>query len=323
MNFFVSAKMGAPRPQVAIGSKVAWAAVFLLALLLPLSHNEYWITIASRILIFSILAVSLDLILGYGGMLSLGHAAYFGAGAYVTAAWLLSGSDNGLLHLVSAVLGSAVLALVIGLLCARAYGIYFIMLTFAFAQMIYYTAVGQELFGGDDGVSLPLHSRFGGVIDLGNRVHFFYFSLACLIFVLYGCNRLVHSRFGMVLAASRQNAVRLETLGISPYPYKVTAFAIGGALAGLAGFLAANLNAYCSPNFLSWKVSADLIIMVIVGGVGSLYGGVVGAAVFLLVQEVLSAYTDRWMIIFGPLLVLVALYWNRGLLALFRRKDGL
>jgi branched-chain amino acid transport system permease protein len=287
---------------------------------LPLVGDSYTLVLASRVIVFGILAISLDLILGYGGMVSFGHAAYFGAGAYIVGALVLGGVHNGFLHFAAAIAGSGLLAFIIGALSVRTRSIYFIMLTFAFAQMLFYLAIGQQQFGGDDGMPLARRSQFGGFPDLANPQHFYYFALVLLIAVLLVCDRIVRSRFGMVLQACMQNETRLQTIGVATYWYKVAAFSLAGAIAGLAGCLVANLNAYVSPNFLDWKVSGDVIMMIVVGGVGTLYGAPIGALVFLLLQEGISYFTDHWMAVFGPLLVLAALFWKQGIHGwLFRR----
>lgn len=292
--------------RIAIGIA---ALVGLLAL--PLGSNEYVLALVSRILVFAIVAVSLDLILGYGGMVSFGHAAYFGAGAYVVLALTLVGVHNGFVHLLLAIAIPTMLGLVVGALSVRTRSIYFIMLTFAFAQMLFYFAIGQQQFGGDDGMPLDRRSQFWA-LDLANIRHMYYLAVFTLVAVLFACDRLVRSRFGMVLQGCRQNETRLQTMGVATYGYKVVAFGVAGGIAGLAGFLMANLNAYVSPNFLDWKVSGDVIMMIVIGGVGTLFGGPIGAAIFLLLQEVISLYTDHWMAVFGPLLVLAALFWKRG-----------
>jgi branched-chain amino acid transport system permease protein len=303
-----------------MGLRLAIGAVGLVALLaLPASGNDYAVALASRIVIFAILAVSLDLILGFGGMISFGHAAYFGAGAYVVGALTLGGIHNGLTHITLAIAAPALLALAVGALSVRTRSIYFIMLTFAFAQMLFYLAVGQQQFGGDDGMPLAKRSQLW-LLDLANITHFYYFALAVLAAVLFVCDRLVRSRFGLVLQGCMQNETRLQTLGVPTYGYKVVAFGIAGAIAGLAGFLVANLNAYVSPNFLDWKVSGDLIMMIVIGGIGTLFGAPLGAAIFLLLQEVISYYTQHWMAVFGPLLVLAALFWKRGVYGLLFRR---
>jgi branched-chain amino acid transport system permease protein len=280
---------------------------------LPLAGNDYLLVLASRAAIFGILAVSLDLILGYGGMVSFGHAAYFGAGAYIVGALVLGGVSNGFVHFAAAVLGSSLLAFIVGVLSVRTRSIYFIMLTFAFAQMLFYLAIGQQQFGGDDGMPLATRSQFGGFPDLANPRQFYYFALVVLVGVLFLCHRIVRSRFGMVLQGCMQNETRLQTIGVDTYWYKVAGFAIAGGIAGLAGCLVANLNAYVSPNFLDWKVSGDVIMMIVIGGIGTLYGAPIGALVFLVLQEGISSFTDHWMAWFGPLLVLAALFWKRGI----------
>lgn len=285
------------------------------ALSLPVIGNDYALVFASRLIIFAILAVSLDLILGYGGLISFGHAAYFGAGAYVTAALVVAGVTNGLVHFALSLVLPGVLAFCVAALSVRTRGIYFIMLTFAFSQMLFYLAIGQQTFGGDDGVPLARRSDLG-FIDLAEPVQFYYFALSVLAFVMLICDRIVRSRFGLVLLALRQNEVRLQTIGVPTYWYKVAAFTLAGAIAGLAGALVVNLNAYVSPNFLDWKVSGDLIMMIVVGGIGTLWGAPIGAAIFLLLQEVISKYTDHWMAVFGLMLVLVALFWRRGVFGL-------
>jgi len=292
-----------------------------IALVLPVFGNDYLLVLASRLVIFAILAVSLDLILGYGGLISFGHAAYFGAGAYVTAALVVAGITNGLAHFALSLIVPALIAFAVAALSVRARGIYFIMLTFAFSQMLFYLAIGQQTFGGDDGMALARRSDLG-FIDLANPVQFYYFALAVFAIVMVVCDRIARSRFGLVLLACRQNEVRLQTIGVPTYWYKVVAFTLSGGIAGIAGALVVNLNAYVSPNFLDWKVSGDLIMMVVVGGIGTLWGAPIGAAVFLLLQEVISKYTDHWMAVFGPLLVLVALFWRQGVFGLFfaRRK---
>jgi branched-chain amino acid transport system permease protein len=295
------------------------AAALVAMLVLPAIGNDYVLALASRIVIFAVLAVSLDLILGYGGMISFGHAAYFGAGAYVVGALTLGGIHNGLVHLALAIAGPALLALAVGALSVRTRSIYFIMLTFAFAQMLFYLAIGQQQFGGDDGMPLAKRSQLW-LLDLANVTHFYYFALAVLALVLFVCDRLVRSRFGMVLQGCKQNEIRLQTIGVPTYGYKVAAFGIAGAIAGLAGFLVANLNAYVSPNFLDWKVSGDVIMMIVIGGIGTLFGAPIGAAIFLLLQEVISYYTQHWMAVFGPLLVLAALFWKRGVYGLVFRR---
>ncbi|MGE0802218.1 MAG: branched-chain amino acid ABC transporter permease [Lautropia sp.] len=292
-----------------------WLAILALTASLPWWASEYTLIVASRIAIYAILAVSLDLILGYCGLVSFGHAAFFGIGAYATGGLIALGAANGYLHLVAAASASALFAFVVGVLSIRARGIYFIMLTFAFAQMIFYLAVSMRFFGGDDGMRLARQSDFGEALPLSNPAVFYYFCLAFLGSILFACERIVHSRFGFMISAARQNDVRLQTLGARSQWYQIVAFVIAAAFAGIAGSLMANLNAYISPNLLDWKVSATVILMIVLGGIGTLYGGVLGAVVYIVLEIVLSAYTDHWMVVFGPLLVVASLWWRRGLFA--------
>lgn len=312
----------------------------LLLLLLPpltiLAGQGYFISLFSRILIYALAAVSLDLLLGYGGMISLGHAAYVGIGAYVvgifffhaaettpllTIPFVLQGSDNGLLVLPAAMLVSAAFALVIGALCLRTKGMHFIMITLAFAQMIYYFFVSLEKYGGDDGLSLYSRSSLP-LIDLGDDTHFYYFCLSLLCSFLLLAQKLVHSRFGLVIRGGRDNERRLNALGIHSFSYKLACFVIAGAGAGLAGALLANQTEYVSPGLMHWTLSGELMVMVLLGGLGTLYGPVLGAAVFLLMEEMLAIYTEHWMVYMGPFLILVVLFAKRGLFGLIVGEKG-
>lgn len=285
------------------------------ALLLCLPWLGYSIVtaIASRIIVFAVLAVSLDIIVGYGGLISFGQAAFFGIGAYAVGASVHYGYTNGYVHFALAIGAAALFAAFVAALVVRTRGIYFIMLTLAFAQMVFYLAVGQAQFGGDDGMPLDTRSDFGSMLDLASPMQFYYFALAILVLAVVVARRLVGSRFGLILAASRQNEERLEALGYSVYWYRLAAFVIAAGMSGLAGALVANLNAYVSPNFLDWQISGMVIMILVIGGVGTIYGAVAGAAVYLVLQEIVSNYTSHWAAVFGPLLVVAALFWHGGL----------
>lgn len=289
--------------------------LFLLAAVATLPHwgGEYATLIACRIIIYGMLALSLDLILGYGGLISLGHAAFFGVGAYTVGALVGLGINSGPIHIISAVALSAAIAFLMALVAVRARGIYFVMLTFSFAQMFLYLAMGATIFGGEDGMRLSHRSNFGAAVDLADPVIFYYVALIILAVVLIVFRRIAISRFGVILVAIRQNEVRSRTLGVSAYWYQVAAFAISGGVAGLAGMLMANFNAYVSPSLLDWKVSATLILMIVLGGIGTLYGAILGAAFYIGVEVLISHYTTHWMAIFGPLLVLAALFLKKGI----------
>lgn len=288
---------------------------------------DYVVGIATRILIFALAGASLNLILGYGGMVSFGHAAFFGTGAYVVAilsdhaatgtplmTWPLTvyGSDMAIIAWPAAMAICAVLALIIGAICLRTGGLYFIMITLAFAQMLYFFFVALEPYGGDDGLSLVGPSR-AWPLDLADDRQFYYLTLSLLLFILYLMRRLIASRFGLVLRGIRENERRMQAMGYATYRYKLAAFVISGAVAGLAGALIANHTEFVSPSFLDWRRSGEILIVVIMGGVGTLYGPVAGAVAYLMLEEVLSRWTENWMIILGPLLVLIVLYAKQGL----------
>ena len=298
------------------------------ALLLPpvaLAMDEpFFVSLASRMLIYGLVAASLDLILGFGGMVSFGHAAFFGVGGYTVGILfahgfdgsvflgLFPGGDNALIVWPLAMLVSCLLALVIGAVSLRTGGVYFIMITLAFAQMLYYFFVSLETYGGDDGLSMYGRSRLPG-LDLSDDATFYYVCLALLLAFLWLGRRLVASRFGMVIAGVRENERRMVALGFPVYRYKLACFAIAGAVAGLAGALAANQTEFVSPGLMHWTKSGEIMVMVIMGGMGTLVGPVFGAAVFLLLEEVLSKWTEHWMIVLGPLLILIVLFAKRGL----------
>jgi branched-chain amino acid transport system permease protein len=272
-------------------------------------------------MIFAIAALSLNLILGYGGMISFGHAAYLGIGGYAVGVLAHYGVHNGYLQWALAIAASALVALVIGAVSIRTSGIYFIMITLAFTQMLYYLGISIEEFGGDDGMRLEVKSQFPGLIDLNNGNAFYYLVLAILVLLALLGHRLVNSRFGMVIRAARSNEARTRAIGFSPYPYRLAAFVIAGAVCGLAGALLVNHTAYLTPEFMNWTRSGELMFMVILGGMATTAGPVLGALALLLVEDVLSGWTQHWQIILGPLLVLSVLFFRRGLAGLLFGKD--
>ncbi len=292
---------------------VALAAVPPLAAALG---QPFYLDLVRRIMIFAIAALSLNLILGYGGMVSFGHAAYLGVGAYAVGILAHHGIDNGFLQFAVAIAASAAVALVIGAVSIRTSGVYFIMITLAFTQMLFYLGISLEEYGGDDGMRLPMRSQFAGLIDLRNSTAFYYFVLAVLAGFLYLVHRLVNSRFGMVIRATKSNEARTRAIGFSPYPYKLAAFVIAGAMCGVAGALLVNQTAYLTPEFMNWTRSGEIMFMVILGGIATLIGPVLGAAALLLLEDLLAAWTTHWQIILGPILVLVVLFTRRGLAGL-------
>jgi branched-chain amino acid transport system permease protein len=313
------------RKTVFIGTGAA--LLLLLPLMAEMIGEPYLVSLFSRILIYALAAVSLDLILGYGGMVSLGHAAFFGTGAYVTGilafhsfegtpivSWpfQIMGSESGLIVWPIAVLLSGLVAGIIGALSLRTSGMHFIMITLAFAQMLYYFFVSLEAYGGDDGLSLFSRNTFAG-IDLGSDPHFYYLCLVLLGLFLFFAHRLVHSRFGMVIRGSRENDRRMKALGYPTYRYKLACFILAGAGAGLAGALIANQTEYVSPGLMHWTRSGEILIMVILGGMGTLFGPVLGAATLLLMEEILAIYTEHWLVYLGPFLIVVVLFARRGI----------
>ena len=296
------------------------AACVLLLLAVPplatLLGQPYYIDLLRRVMVFAIAAVSLNLILGYGGLVSFGHAAYLGVGGYSVGILAFYGIHSGWLQWSVAIAASALVALVIGAISVRTRGIYFIMITLAFTQMLYYLGVSVEEYGGDDGMRLKVKSQFSGLIDLDNPVAFYYLVLALLLAATYLVHRLVNSRFGLVLRAAKSNEARSRAIGFSPYPYQLVAFVIAGALCGLAGALLANHTAYIAPAFMEWTRSGEIMFMVILGGMGTAPGPALGAFALLLLEDVLAGWTQHWQIILGPILVLVVLFAKRGLAGL-------
>ena len=278
--------------------------VFLLLALFPLAmqamDSMFYVSLASRILIYAIAATSLNLVLGYGGMVSFGHAAFFGAGAFVVGIMAVEGVRSAWLAWPTAIAVAALAALVIGAMSLRTRGVYFIMITLAFAQMIYYIFVSLKTYGGDDGLSMPGRSTLGMGVNLRNDLLWYYLVLAILAAVLYGLHRLTHSRFGRVIDAIRENEARAEAIGFPVYRYKLVCFVIAGAVGGLAGALIANQSNYVSPSLLHWIQSGTLMIMVILGGVGTLWGGVIGAAVLLGLEHLIADYRIAWLAKMAP-----------------------
>jgi branched-chain amino acid transport system permease protein len=304
---------------------IGWAlGVALLIAVPPLMlalGQPFYVDLVRRIMILAIAAVSLNLILGYGGMVSFGHAAYLGIGAYAVGILGFYGIANGWLHLALAVAASALVAAAIGAVSIRTSGVYFIMITLAFTQMLYYLGISVAEFGGDDGMRLRFRSRFP-LIDLNNSVQFYYLVLALMLIAVYLTYRIVNSRFGLVLRAAKSNEARSRAIGFSPYPYRLVAFVIAGAMCGLAGALYGNHTNYITPGLMSWQQSGDIMFMVILGGMASTAGPVLGAFVLLLLEDLLSGWTEHWQVILGPLLVLSVIFFRRGLAGILYKPDA-
>jgi branched-chain amino acid transport system permease protein len=271
------------------------------------------VSLFTRIVILAIAAVSLNLIMGFGGMVSFGHAVYLGIGGYAVGILAKEGIDSGLLQWPLALAASALLALAVGALSLRTRGVYFIMITLAFAQMVYYVAIGLDRYGGDDGMTIYKRSQFGGLIDLSNKMAFYYLCLASLLATIYIVWRLVNSRFGMVIQGARSNERRMRAIGFPTYRYKLLCFVFAGMLCGLAGALLANHTDFISPALMHWTRSGDLIVMAVLGGMGTVFGPVIGAVALLVLEELLSGITEYWQIILGPLFLLVVLFARGGI----------
>lgn len=298
--------------------------VLALLLALPLAAHAmgdtFYVGLATRVLVFALAASSLNLILGFGGMVSFGHAAFLGIGAYSVAILMQNGVATAWVAWPLAIALTALVSLLIGWISLRTQGVYFIMITLAFAQMLYYLVISLKAYGGDDGLSLAARSMVGGGMDLSNDVHLYYLSLGVLVMAVVLMARLLNARFGHTLQAIRENEVRMTALGFAVFRYKLAAFTLAGAVAGLAGVLFANVNGFVSPAMMQWGQSGMLMMMVILGGVGHLYGGVIGAIVFLLLEEFLSHYTMHWQLGLGAVLLAVVLFAPNGITSLLRSK---
>ena len=281
----------------------------------------YYVGVATRVMIFALAASSLNLVVGYGGMISFGHAAFFGAGAYSVAILAQEGVVSALAAWPLAAAVSAACALVIGAVSLRTRGLYFIMITLAFAQMLYYFFVSLKAYGGEDGINLAARSRLPG-LDLRDDATFYLVVLALLAVCLYLLKRLAASRFGAVLRGIRENEGRMTALGYPTYRFRLVCFVIAGGVAGLAGALIVNQHGFVSPNLLHWTQSGTLLIMLILGGVGRLYGGVAGAAAMLLLEELLSNWTGYWQFSLGLVLLFVVLRAPGGIGSWFARGNS-
>jgi branched-chain amino acid transport system permease protein len=295
------------------------AGLLLIPLYSQLSGNVFALTLFTRIVIFALAAVSLNLIMGYGGMMSFGHAAYLGIGGYAVGILASEGVGSGFIQWPVALLASALFALVIGALSLRTRGVYFIMITLAFAQMAYYVASALSRYGGDDGLTIYKRSDFGGFINLSNRVQFYYLCLGCLFGGIYLVWRIVNSRFGMVIQGLRSNEARMRAIGFPATRYRLVCFVIAGTMCGLTGALLADNTDFISPAVMYWTRSGDLMVMVILGGMGTLFGPVIGAIAYLMLEEFLSQLTEYWALILGPLLLLIVLFGRGGIVGLLGR----
>ncbi|MDX1822096.1 MAG: branched-chain amino acid ABC transporter permease [Paracoccaceae bacterium] len=297
--------------------------------------QAYILTLCTKVAILALAGVGLNIALGLGGLVSFGHAAFFGIGGYAMgilashaqvfdpiAEWpvLINGTKSMPVIWIVAMVSAALAALVIGALSLRTSGVYFIMITLAFAQMLYYFTIGWPAYGGEDGLSIYLRNSFPGLNTLV-PVHFLILSYVVLGLALLFSARLARSAFGLALTAARQNADRVETVGIAPYRLRLVAFVISGAITGLAGALFADLNRFISPTMFSWHTSGEIMIFVILGGVGRLYGPVAGAALFILLEHLLGGVSEYWQIFLGALLLGVVLFARGGLIGTLAGRE--
>ena len=304
-----------------------------LAILPPVflwTGNAFYLDLATRLVILAIAAVSLNLLLGFGGMVSFGHAAYIGIGAYAVGIPVYyetyGGIDalasyGGAFHILLAVGVSALFALLTGAICLRTKGVYFIMITMAFAQMIYYLFISLEEFGGDDGLVIDIRSELP-LVSLDDPLQLYAIAYVALVIAMLMVRTIVNSRFGMVLQGARGNNERLVTLGYNTYIYRLTAYVISGAMCGFAGALLGNFTTFISPDMMGWSRSGELMFMVILGGSATTLGPVLGSAVFILMEEVLSSITIYWHLPFGLMLMGVVLFARGGLMGLIKGSGG-
>ena len=315
--------------------------VFLLLLSIPaigiIFNEPYYITLATKVIILGIAGVGLNLALGYGGLISFGHAAFFGIGGYVAAIMsyhalneellfeiplAISGSSEMLIIWPLAIVISAFFSLLIGLLSLRTSGVYFIMITLAFAQMLYYFSISWPSYGGEDGLSMHMRNTLP-FINTMNPLNFFLICLAWFFIAIFITSKLINSPYGMALQATKQNEERVKSVGIETFKVKLIVFVFSGAITGLAGSLYADLNRFVSPSMLNWHTSGEIMVFVILGGIARLYGPLLGAAFFIILEQTLGLYTENWQFWLGLILILEIIFARSGIMGLFDKKNNL
>jgi branched-chain amino acid transport system permease protein len=340
MTELAETQSAAPAPSPAVRLELIPIVLFAAFAAAPIFASAsgaegYVLSLLARVMIFGIAAMSLDLILGYGALVSFGHAAFLGIGGYAVGILASHSVEDGLIQIPVALAASAVFALVTGAISLRTKGVYFIMITLAFGQMLFFLATSLASYGGDDGMTLPSRSLIGGSSILEDDFAFYWACLACLLGTYMLSRSIVASRFGRVLRGTRENVIRMEAIGFPPIRYQLAAYVVSGMMAGLAGCLLANQAEFVSPSYMTWQRSGELIFMVVLGGVGSLHGAIIGAAAFLLLEEFLpeilhsaafmlgdetrSSLAENWKMVFGPLLILIVLFARGGIMSLLRR----
>lgn len=301
-------------------------AIFVTLALIPLATQfglaSSWLSLLTRVMIFALAALSLDLVLGVGGLVSFGHAAFLAIGAYATGIMITEGMAESLLILPVVLVSCGLFAAITGAISLRTRGVAFIMITLAFGQMVFYLCQALSRYGGDDGLTLYERSTVAGFDLLGGRVGFFYVVFGVLLGCYLLTRALVASRFGRALRAARENPTRVAMTGFDVSRVRLVAYVVSGMLCGLSGFLLANHTEFVSPAFASWQRSGEMIFMAVLGGVGSLHGAIVGAFVFLLAEDVLSGWTEHWKVIFGPLIIVFVLFTRGGIDGMVQRMFG-
>ena len=300
------------------------------------ADEPYLITLTTKVVIFGLAGAGLNLALGYGGLISFGHAAFFGIGGYVagilashalnydpimTTPFEINGTTSMVIIWPLAILVSGFFALLIGMLSLRTSGVYFIMITLAFAQMIYYFSISWPAYGGEDGLPMYLRDKFPGLNTM-DPINFYAICLTLLLGTLWMVSRIVNSRFGLALQATRQNVGRVASVGIKTFNVQLVAFVISGMITGLAGALYADLNRFVSPSMLNWHMSGQLMVFIIIGGVARLYGPLVGAAVFIMLEQILGGMTEFWQFWLGLILILVVLFARGGVIGALVKEDN-
>jgi branched-chain amino acid transport system permease protein len=298
--------------------------LFALFALVPLAAGfgprAFILALMTRIMILGIAAMSLDLLIGYGAMISFGHAAFVGIGAYSVAILGSHGINDGLVQLGAALAVSCLFALLTGAISLRTKGVYFIMITLAFGQMLFFLTTSLAAYGGDDGLTLASRSLVFGSKMLKNDTVLYFVVFGFMVGTYLLLRAIVASRFGRVLRGISENPIRMQAIGFAPFRYQLTAYVIAGMIAGVAGCLLANQAEFVSPAYSTWQRSGDLIFMIVLGGLGTLHGAILGAAIFSLLAEFLSGTTEHWAMIFGPILILVVLFARGGVAALLGRR---
>ena len=309
-------------------SYISLISIFLIAIFSEYFNEPYLITLLSRIIIFSIAAIGLNLVLGFGNLISFGHAAFFGLGGYVSGilaihafnselliSWpfLFNGSNNSLIIWLFTIFFCSLLALLVGVFSLRTSGVYFIMITLAFAQMLYYFAISWPSYGGEDGFSIYVRSTLFGINTM-KGINFFFICFFWLLIILFITSKIVNSPFGLALRATRFNLTRVRSVGINPFRIQLIAFVLSGAITGIAGSLYVDLNRFVSPSLLSWQMSGEFIVFILIGGLGRIYGPLIGAAFFVAFEQFFGSYTEHWQIFLGIIIISTVLFAKGGII---------